>query len=252
MDHKSDCLVCGKELQYLSSRELLHCHFCHEPFQADVRCADGHYIYDKCHSASAVELIERYCMRTKLCDPLTMARELMKSPSVKMHGPEHHFLVPAVMVTAYYNTLSELSRLGDGATGREGEGGIGRRGEKEKKIREARIRSEKVLGGFCGFYGACGAAIGTGIFISLVTGATPLATEGWMLSNLMTAQSLGCIASCGGPRCCKRDSFIAITEAIAFVKEHFKVNIEYDPEIKCEFHLMNRECLHGGCQYYDK
>jgi len=238
MDHKSDCLICGQELQYINPRESLKCVYCREPHDTDVRCARGHFVCDKCHSAGAVELIERYCIRTKECDPLRMAQDLMKSPSVKMHGPEHHFLVPAVMLTAFYNTL-------------ENQGDMGRRGEKEKKIREAKVRAEKVLGGFCGFYGACGAAIGTGIFISLVTGATPLAKEGWMLSNMMTAQSLSCIASCGGPRCCKRDSFVAITEAISFVKENLKVEIQAQQEIHCDFSEINRECLRFGCQYYE-
>lgn len=238
MTHLSGCMICGKDLVYLHTREDARCHFCQEPQQVDVRCKDGHFICDKCHSCGAIDLIERYCIRTRLTDPLQMAVELMKSPVVKMHGPEHHFLVPAVMLTAYYNTL-------------ERDGEVGRRGEKEKKIREARIRSEKVLGGFCGFYGACGAAIGTGIFISLVTGATPLARQEWMLSNQMTAQSLSCIAACGGPRCCKRDSFIAIAEAIDFVKKNFRVNIDHNPEIKCDFHPINRECLQHGCQFYE-
>jgi hypothetical protein len=33
-----------------------------------------------------------------------MALNLMKNPQIKMHGPEHHFLVPAVLLAAYYNT----------------------------------------------------------------------------------------------------------------------------------------------------
>ena len=50
---------------------------------------------------------------------------------------------------------------------------------KEKKIEDARKRAVNVLGGFCGFYGACGAAVGTGIFISVITEANPLSRDEW-------------------------------------------------------------------------
>ena len=56
--------------------------------------------------------------------------------------------------------------------------------------------------------------MGTGIFISLITDATPLSKEDWGLANRMTAASLNTIAEHGGPRCCKRDSFLAIMDAI--------------------------------------
>lgn len=235
MNHKNDCLICGKELEYLENRERIECHYCHDIFEVDVRCVDGHYVCNRCHSADANELTERYCMRTKLQDPVQMAIELMQSFSFNMHGPEHHFLVPAVLLTAYYNTI----------------GGIKSIGEKEKKLREARARSEKVLGGFCGFYGSCGAAIGTGIFMSLITNATPVSKQEWMMSNLMTARSLNCIACAGGPRCCKRDTFIAIQEAVVFVSENLNVNIPVSEEVKCRFSELNHECLLSGCQYYE-
>jgi hypothetical protein len=45
----------------------------------------------------------------------------------------------------------------------------------------------------------CGAGMGTGIFISIVTGATSLSIEEWRLSNLATAKSLLSISEHGGP-----------------------------------------------------
>ncbi len=32
---------------------------------------------------------------------MALAIRLMRLPAVKMHGPEHHFLVPAVLLAAY-------------------------------------------------------------------------------------------------------------------------------------------------------
>jgi hypothetical protein len=158
-----------------------------------------------------------------------MATEIMRSRSVSMHGPEHHFLVPAVLISAYCNKVREP--------------------RKESMILHARKRAEKVPGGFCGTHGNCGAGVGTGIFISIISGSTPLAKEEWGLSNLMTGKSLVSIAMHGGPRCCKRDTYLAIGESVNFLKEKFDVTLE-SKRITCEFSDNNRECLKTGCLFY--
>lgn len=155
----------------------------------------------------------------------------MNQPSIKMHGSEHHFLVPAVLLAAYYNLTNDMQK-------------------KELTIKEAKQRSERILGGFCGFYGTFGAAVGTGIFVSLITNATPLSIAEWRLSNLMTAKSLLSIANHGGPRCCKRSTYLAINEAINFVKHHFQVIMKSKREIDCKFTTLNLECLKQKCPYY--
>ena len=232
MEHRSGCLFCGKELLYMDQPEELHCLFCHGVFSTQAKCVDNHFVCDACHSLSADDLIERFTIASVSKDPLHMAITLMKSPGVKMHGPEHHFLIPAVLLSAFYNVKGEP-------------------GKKEAKIRKARQRAEKILGGFCGFYGDCGAAVGTGIFVALMTGSTPLSQGEWRLSNLMTADSLHAIAKAGGPRCCKRNSFLAILEALRFVKDEFRVEMDVSPDrVKCGFHDLNKECRKAECRFY--
>ncbi|HUJ70161.1 MAG TPA: DUF5714 domain-containing protein, partial [Syntrophorhabdales bacterium] len=123
--------------------------------------------------------------------------------------------------------------------------------EKGKRIALARQRAGHVLGGFCGFYGSCGAAVGTGIFMSVMTDATPLSREEWRLSNLMTSQSLHTIAEAGGPRCCKRNSFLAIREALRFTKDRLGVDLSaVSDTTKCEFFHLNKECRKVECPFY--
>ena len=81
-------------------------------------------------------------------------------------------------------------------------------------------RGKQVPGGACGFWGACGAGVSAGQFMAIATQSTPLAKEPWGLSNQMTSKALGSIGEVGGPRCCKRDSYLAILAAIDFAKEH--------------------------------
>jgi len=231
LDHKTGCLICGEELVYTKDLAPLECSYCHEIYDSNAKCKNGHYVCDRCHSLPAVDLIENYCVTSKSEDPLELALTLMRSPNVKMHGPEHHFLVPAVLLAAYYNIKKDYK-------------------EKATKIRMAKKRSSQILGGFCGFYGNCGAAVGTGIFVSLITDATPLSVTDWKLANLITAKSLLTIAEHGGPRCCKRTTFLALLEAADFVKEHFGVSFNINKELKCEFYPLNNECLQEKCPFH--
>lgn len=232
MEERSGCVLCGKELRYTDEPREMQCVFCHGAFATQAKCVDDHFVCDACHAAPANELIERFTAGSDSKNPLDIAITLMKSPQVKMHGPEHHFLVPAVLLAAFYNAS-------------------GRPREKEAQIRKARQRAENVLGGFCGFYGSCGAAVGTGIFVSVMTGATPLSQKEWQLSNLATAHSLQAIALAGGPRCCKRNSFLAILKTVRFVRDRFRVEMQLGPDrLVCAFHHMNNECRKVECRFY--
>lgn len=230
---KTGCLVCGAELLYNAPSLERSCHYCGEQLQGSVACENGHFVCDACHSGSANDLIERYAAASKSLEAVSMAKTLMRDARIKMHGPEHHFLVPAVLLAAYCN-----------ATGRPQE-------EKSEMILKARKRAEEVKGGACGFSGNCGAAVGTGIFASLVTGATPLSRTEWRLANLMTSESLRAIAERGGPRCCKRDSFLAITTAVGFLKKELGISLRLDEPIGCEFSGLNKECLKEDCPYFE-
>ena len=161
-----------------------------------------------------------------------MAVELIKSENINMHGPEHHFLVPAVIVTSYYNNI-EKKEL------------------KEEKLNLVKERATKIPGGICGNYGSCGAGVGTGLAISVITEATPLTEVSWGLANEITGHTLIRMGKCGGPRCCKRNTFIAIEEAAKFIEENLELNLYDYKENKaiCEFKKYNKQCLGKKCPF---
>lgn len=109
-------------------------------------------------------------------------------------------------------------------------------------------RGRTVPGGACGFWGACGAGISTGMFVSVISGSTPLTEKPFRLSHLMTSRSLEQIGKIGGPRCCKRDSFLSILSAVDFVKEHFGISMER-PEIICSYASENNRCIGKRCPF---
>lgn len=231
MNEKTGCLVCGSDLKYLKNRTKTECYYCGKNFETLVTCKDGHFVCDSCHSLSADDFIEKITIKSKETDPLNLAVEIMKNQKIKMHGPEHHFLVPAVLIAVYYNIKKQYNT-------------------KKEKIKEARKRAEKILGGFCGSHGVCGAAVGTGIFLSIITGSTPLSNKEWKLSNQITSKSLEKIAFHGGPRCCKRNTLLAILGAVSFVKQKLNVEIPTDENIICQFQDLNKECIKDRCPFY--
>ncbi len=111
-------------------------------------------------------------------------------------------------------------------------------------------RGKQVPGGACGNWGACGAAISAGIFVSIATKSNPLTTEPWGLSNLMTSRSLASIAQTGGPRCCKRDSYKSILAAIDFAKEKLGISMTIPTRIICTRSAKNNQCLKTKCPFH--
>lgn len=233
---KGACLVCGKPIVYYERARKMQCVVCGREVENHASCEEGHYVCDECHGEKGIQVIMNGCRNTVSKNPLVIMQELMQNPYIYMHGPEHHVMVGAVLLAAYKN-----------CGGYENYGGTE---EFLENLEEMKERGKEYPGGSCGLWGCCGAAVSTGIFMSILTKATPLTGNSWKLSNQMTAKVLGAIAELGGPRCCKRDSFIAVNEAVKFVEEKLKVKMEMPDEIHCGFSDENEQCLKRGCPYY--
>jgi len=175
-------------------------------------------------------VIYHYCRSTDKRDPYAIACEIMQNPAIHMHGPEHHVLIGSALLTAYHNCGGKI--------------------DLPESLEIMRQRGSQVPGGICGFWGTCGAGVSAGIFMSIITGSSPLAGTGWRLSNLLTSQCLKNIAQSGGPRCCKRGGFLAIQTAVSFVAEHFNIKMEIPEKPVCSFSQRNKECIKKQCPFY--
>ena len=164
--------------------------------------------------------------------PLTLFEQVWENETFPMHCPEHHYLMPAVLLTVYRRLKNDDKAL------------------LEKTLKTAEERAHNVLPGFCGWYGACGAAVGSGIFLSLLTDTSPYSADTWGKVNLLTSECLRDIAQIGGPRCCKRVCFTALKTTAAFMKTHFSLDIGEFPDIRCTYHNRNAECRRTSCPYY--
>ncbi len=223
------CQICGSDKLLLDEVQIRKCDICEEDFEADSICESGHLVCHTCHQKAARQEIIQRCLNHDQTDPYSLMLELMKLPGVTMHGPEHHLLIATVLLTTYCNTRGKDNLL--------------------DHLEEANQRSMQVPGGSCGFWGVCGAAIGAGIFASIITEASPFSEAEWKTSGQLVSKCAMAISQQGGPRCCKRDSFTALTEAVIYCNEHFETSFSV-PDVKCEFYANNQECKGRRCQFF--
>ena len=224
---KEECLICKAPLEYLEAYTLMECEICHKKENSKTRCVNGHYVCNDCHT-QGLDSIVGLCLEDSSKNPIEIIEKMMAMPFCHMHGPEHHVMVGAALLTAYKNAGGNI--------------------DLHSALVEMLNRGKSVPGGACGFWGACGAGISSGMFISIISKSTPLTNEPFALSHKMTAKSLGVIGEIGGPRCCKRDSFLAILSAIDFVKDHFGIEME-KPEVICRYSSRNNQCIGKRCPF---
>jgi hypothetical protein len=227
---KENCGVCGKPLVYGTEEVRKKCDYCGQEESTLIYCPEGHYVCNICHSKSALDNLRDVLNRTKSADPFEILEKVMAHPAVPMHGPEHHAILPAVIVTAVKNAGYPVPE-----------------GALEKAIE----RGAKVPGGWCGSHGTCGGGIGVGIAISVLTGATPLNGPPRGLANAATAYALNKLVD-SGARCCKRSVRHGLEAAVEFLDERMNIKLKGNPATKCRYIARNKECLLQECPYFGK
>jgi hypothetical protein len=228
LQSKDNCGICGQPLLYQTEAAEMKCVFCGRANLTNIHCPDGHYVCDQCHERETLEILERVIDSSNLKSPINLFELVICHPSVPMHGPEHHAIVPAVILAAARNAGYSIP---------------------ERAIVQAISRGVKIPGGWCGYYGACGAAIGVGVAVSILTQATPLTGKERSIAIEATAYALNRVQD-GYPRCCKRASRRAIEAAVVFLKDRLNIILDTEDEIRCKYSRRNRECLEENCAYF--
>ena len=97
-----ECLICGAQLEYLEQDATMECVICHKKEPSKTRCVNGHYVCNSCHT-QGLDGIFGLCLASDSTDPIALIRQMMAMPFCHMHGPEHHVMVGAALLTAYKN-----------------------------------------------------------------------------------------------------------------------------------------------------
>ena len=228
MESVNNCGVCARPLVYATESVTKACAICGKERKTNIYCPAGHYVCDSCHSKAAIEVLKQVLEQTKSTDPTQIIEQVMAHPSVPMHGPEHHAIVPTAIITAVRNTGYPIP------------GGA---------IEKAMERASKVPGGWCGLYGDCGAAVGVGIAVSVLTNATPLTGKERTLALGATSIALSRMLD-SQPRCCKRASRIAIEAAVDYLHNNLGINLVKAKRTPCTYTVRNQQCAKMECPYY--
>lgn len=192
-------------------------------------CPDGHLSCTRCLDSDVMRRIVEYCDTCDSRDPYAVFDSLVALDGMRMHDFKHHVAVGASLIAAYCNITGD--------------------GRKRQFLEKMSERGRKVPPGSCGLMGNCGAAVSVGTFLSIITGTTPYSEEGWAEANRATAECLLRMADIGGPRCCKRNSYIAIETGSVLAGRH-GCRMPAHPSIVCGRSADNAECIKGRCPYY--
>ena len=167
--------------------------------------------------------------------PADLLEEVMADPRCPAFGPLHHFIVGAVLLTCWRNAEAAP--------------------ERQSMLREDLevmiARSSSVPGATCARWGVCGAAASAGMAYAIVRGNEPLRKEGWQDGQLMVSDLLQRIACSGSPRCCKRDSRVAVAAAIPYFNALGGPQIS-EPKAtpSCATHIQNSVCMGSACPFF--
>ena len=179
----------------------------------------------------AKKIIEA-CLQEKSNNPIDIFYNIAHKDFVRIHGPEHHVLDGAALLTAYYNAG----------------GGI----ELQTSLNELMKRGLQMPGATCGMWGVCGAVSSMGAALSIIDGTGPLSTDStWGKHMEFTSKALCSLSQVGGPRCCKRDAFLSFQKAIEYINENYDVKLEKSG-IECCFSEKNEQCIKERCPFYKK
>ena len=228
--HVSGCMVCGAKLVYSQSNHRLKCYYCRQDTYGNVVCESGHFVCDKCHAHDAISIITDVCLGSTETDMIALMERIRNHPALPMHGPEHHSMVPAIILTAYRNTTAKIS---------------------DEQIRLGMERGSTYAGGGCAFFGVCGAAVGVGIAFSIILRSDPYKGKERQIVQEATAKVLRAIGRYKAPRCCQRDCWVALRQVARLSERYIGVRLKADRNLACLQFEKNRECIRAMCPLYE-
>ena len=224
------CMVCGGALAYTTEARQHTCALCGRVQESAVACVQGHYVCDACHARDALQVLCNFCATTGETDMLALCSAIRRHPRIPLHGPEHHGMTAAVVMTAYRNAGGSVSAA---------------------SLRTVVERAAAVPGGACAWLGACGAALGVGAAFAALTGADPLQAAQRCNVMRVVATILERIAVFDAPRCCQRECLVALQEAARLSHRYLPLPLAAERLEPCRQFGRNRECIGDRCPFWD-
>lgn len=222
-----NCSLCDEPIILQPGRRV--CSYCGLAEEGDHTCGQGHYTCQACRSAVPSDLVSMVCGESAEADPFGLARLILSHPVFNQMGPQYHVVPGPVLVAVLANR--------------------GKIADKKTALAEAVERSQAVPELSCAKRGLCGAAVGAGVAISILTGATPLSAKERSLSLEATARALSLIAGQSVHRCCRQGVYATLEATVDFLKNELGIDI-LTPSKYCPHAARTTECKQKACPYY--
>lgn len=177
------------------------------------------------------DLIVEDIKKEKGINPIQIFSTIARKEYVGIHGPEHHILDGASLLTAYKNAGGDI--------------------DLDNALEKLKQEGLKMPGAMCGLWGVCGAVTSIGAALSVIDGTGPISTDGtWGNHMEFTSKAISKLGEINGPRCCKRDAKIAFQYGVEYINSHYEVKLEYE-DVKCEYSKLNKQCIKERCPFYE-
>ena len=176
------------------------------------------------------QLIKDSLLKTNDKNPITILKSIMKKDFVNIHGPEHHFLDGASLMTAMKNSGLDI--------------------DLSVYLDKLAERTIKMPGAMCGYWGMCGSVASVTAVFALIDKTGPLSNNASYGEHMaFSSKVIARMSEIGGPRCCKRNAFISLGEAVKYANKQY--HLDMDENIShCEFSSKNQQCLKEKCPFY--
>ena len=175
------------------------------------------------------ELIIAECMEMRGTNPYEIFHAVAQKNCVRMHGPEHHVLDGACILTAFHNAGGNI--------------------DLHAALQKLMNEGLRMPGAACGLWGVCGAVMSIGAALAIIDDTGPLSTEDWGSHMEYTSAALARLAGIGGPRCCKRDAVLSMEQAVGYIRHRYGITLDM-PAVKCDFSSLNTQCIGKRCPYH--
>ena len=179
-----------------------------------------------------VKYIIDACLSAEGTNPMAIINKIALGEPVRIHGPEHHILDGACILTAFHNAGGNI--------------------DLQSALERLAVEGLRMPGAACGLWGVCGAVTSIGAALAIIDGTGPLSSDdSWGSHMQFTSEALKALSEIGGPRCCKRDAIISMQNAVEYIISRYDVKLEGE-NFKCGFSSRNEQCLKDRCPFYSR
>jgi hypothetical protein len=224
------CLVCKGSLNHFDKPRFGKCQGCGVKEKTYILCENDHYLCNSCASDKVMELLYKILPTIEHENPVDALEFIVRHCGIVGNTP--HPITAAAFLSAVKNATARITH---------------------EEVLEGVVRASQIPGGWCGYYGTCGAGVALGTAFSVISKATPMSDKERSSANVATATVLMEIAKLGGPRCCLASARVSLDCSIDLARDTFAIEFPKQKTNfkRCCYSSFQRECKKELCKYFN-